>query len=346
MKPFAFAGTNAALHALEHHPQPGTRAERARELRVAALAHEGGEGRLPRVLEPAPDHGLEPMAAVRGGAVVIRAARGRDHLCRGRLASRRDHIARVGLPSRRPPCERPLARLRELLPLGGLALLAAVGEAGQHLLAEELERLADVLVLVRSRLLDEDHLIDARVDVALDQVDDLVGRADRTAQRAEPLLEDLHPERAVVGVDDLAREAVVGAPGLELLPDVRDPRPVVAEHVVVSQRVAEEMGAVDTAFDRRLLVLVQHHRKHHRKARIDGEAGRHALVGPDQGVVLVHPLARLLRLDEGERERADAPPGGHQDRLPPAARDPERRVRLLLGLRHDAARRHRVQRPS
>ena len=101
------------------------------------------------------------------------------------------------------------------------------------------------------------------------------------APRSEPeaLLEDLHAQRAVVRVDDLAREPVLGPLRLKLVPDVRDPWPVVAEHVVVRQRVAEEVRAVDAALDRGRLVLVQHHREHDGEVGVHGEAGRHAFVG-------------------------------------------------------------------
>ena len=86
------------------------------------------------------------------------------------------------------------------------------------------------------------------------------------AQRAEALLEDLHAERPVVGVDDVAREAGLVAALEELLPDARAPGAVLAEDVVVRQRVAEEVRAVDAALDRRRLVGVAHHRQHDREA--------------------------------------------------------------------------------
>ena len=56
---------------------------------------------------------------------------------------------------------------------------------------EQLQRLADVLVLVASRLAHEDQLVDADVLVVSDEVADLVGRTDRAAQRTETLLEQL-----------------------------------------------------------------------------------------------------------------------------------------------------------
>jgi hypothetical protein len=196
-----------------------------------------------------------------------------------------------------------------------------------------------VLVPVGPRLEHEDHLVHAGRLVALTELLHLGRRADRPAHRAQALLQQLHPERGVVRRDDLAREALLRAVALELLPDVRPPRHVLAEHVVVRERVAEEVGAVDPALDRGGLVLVQHHREHDREVRVQVEPRRHALVRVDQRVVVVHPLLRGLRLDEREGQRADAAPGGEQDRLSPAARDPQRRVGPLLGLRHHVARR-------
>ena len=115
---------------------------------------------------------------------------------------------------------------------------------------------------------------------------------------------------------------------------------VLAHPVVVGQRVAEEVGAVDAPVDGGLLVLVAHHRQHDRHVGVHREAGGHALLGLDQLVVLLHPLAGVLGLDERERERADAVAGGEVDGLPAAARHPQRRVRLLERLGHHVARRH------
>ena len=60
----------------------------------------------------------------------------------------------------------------------------------------------------------------------------------------------------------------------------------------------------------------------------------------ERPLVVGHPVTRLFGVDERERERADALLGGEQDRLAPAARHPQRRVRLLDRLGHDVARRH------
>ena len=78
------------------------------------------------------------------------------------------------------------------------ALRFALGELGKHFLPEQLEALHDVLVAVLPRLRAEDHLVDADLLVAPQVLADLVGRADRTAQPAEPVLDDLGAEALVV----------------------------------------------------------------------------------------------------------------------------------------------------
>ena len=125
---------------------------------------------------------------------------------------------------------------------------------------------------------DEDDLVDAGRLVAPAQVAHLLGRADRAAQRAEALLQDLaRPSGACVGGDDRAREADVVAAGEELLPDVRAPGAVVAEDVVVGERVAEEVRAVDAALDRRRLVGVRTSSAARTATlRVDREAAGHA----------------------------------------------------------------------
>ena len=198
-----------------------------------------------------------------------------------------------------------------------------------------------MLVTVRARLGDEDHLVDAGRLVALDQVRDLVRGPDRPAQASQPLLEKPDAERRVVGCDDLPREADLGATVLELPPHVGVARAVLAEGVVVGKREAEEVSPVDAALDRRRLIAVAHQRQHHGHIGIDREARRQAAIRGDQLVVGVHPLLRRLGLDEGKRQSAEPPLGGREDRLAPAARDPERRVGPLLRLRDDVSRRHR-----
>ena len=154
------------------------------------------------------------------------------------------------------------------------------------------------------------------------------------------MLHDLHGQRRGVGRYQRACEAALVAVGEELVPHDGAPRLVLAHAVVVGERVAEEVGAVDAAVDRGRLVLVHHHREDDRNGRVHAEAHRHALVGLDDLVVLLDPVSGVLGLDEGEGERADAVARGELDRLAPAAGDPERRVRLLERLGDHVARRH------
>ena len=77
----------------------------------------------------------------------------------------------------------------------------------------------------------------------------------------------------------VAVEAEQRALLLELGPDVGAARVVLAERVVVQQREAEEVAAVEATLDRGLLVLVAHERQHDRQVRVHREAGGHALLG-------------------------------------------------------------------
>ena len=218
-------------------------------------------------------------------------------------------------------------------------------ELGHDLLGEELERFADVLVTVVARLAHEDHLVDARRFVALQQHADLVGRADRPPQRAEALLHQLGPEGLTRARCDVAVEPEQRAVLLELVPDHRSSGSVLPEHVVVRERVPEEVATVETAVDCGRLVLVAHQGHDDREVGVHREAARHAFLRRERAVVVVHPLLRLGRLDERERERADALLRGEVDGLAPAAGDPHRRMRLLQRLRDNVAWRH-LQEPA
>ena len=90
-----------------------------------------------------------------------------------------------------------------------LELLVAFQELGQHLSAEQLEALHDVLVAVVARLAAEDHLVDTRFLVAREVVADLVGRADRAAEAEEALL--LHDLRAQAVTPGEAASTASGA---------------------------------------------------------------------------------------------------------------------------------------
>src|SRR5262245_50033776 len=89
---------------------------------------------------------------------------------RSERARLRDRVARVGAARGLPARERRLDRGREAVGLALRVLLVALAELGHDLAREELEGLADVLVLVPAALRDEDHLIDAHLLVAPQQL--------------------------------------------------------------------------------------------------------------------------------------------------------------------------------
>ena len=136
----------------------------------------------------------------------------------------------------------------EPLRLVARGLLVAVLELGQHLAPEQLEALHDVLVAVLARLRAEDHLVDAALLVAPQVVAHLVRRADRAAQPEDAVLHDLRAEPVVVraGRGDRFRVvALLRPPLLVLGPHVGRARRVPAEHVVVRERVPEEVRAFE-----------------------------------------------------------------------------------------------------
>src|SRR5512145_738247 len=100
-----------------------------------------------------------------GSVTAASLALGRElHLGVG--AAVRLHDGDRVLRERRKPAlarERGLDRGREPLRLPALALGLLLVELGHHLPREQLEALADVLVTVPARLLDEHDLVDARL---------------------------------------------------------------------------------------------------------------------------------------------------------------------------------------
>ena len=114
--------------------------------------------------------------------------------------------------------------------------------------------------------------------------------------------------RGLGGVAELVAPLVV------LVPDVGHAGLVLAEHVVVAERVAEEVRAFDAALDRLVLVVVHHHRRHARDLRVDGLAHGDTVLG-ERRLVVVDPVGGLFGVDERERERSDALLGGQEDRL-------------------------------
>src|SRR5262249_62421919 len=109
-------------------------------------------------------------------------------------------------------------------------------EAGQPRFREQLHGFADILVPVLAALLHEDHLIHPRL-LELPQMPlDLLGRADRARAAASH------------------RQEVAGF--LVVLPNVRAAGQVLAEDVIMAERVAEEAEAVEAAPARFLRVGV------------------------------------------------------------------------------------------
>ena len=109
-----------------------------------------------------------------------------------------------------------------------------------------------------------------------------------------------------------------------------------AEHVVVRERVPEEVGSLESLGDRGVLVLVAHERGDAGHLRVDRVTDRDALVR-ERRVVVVDPHPRFLGVDERERQRADPLLRGEVDGVAPAAGDPDRWVRELARLGHDVA---------
>jgi hypothetical protein len=99
-------------------------------------------------------------------------------------------------------------------------------ELGHDFASEQLERLADVVVPVLAALLDEDRLVHAGILEDAEHLAELRRRADAAGAGAERLGPDLI------------------AHGLVAIPDVRAPRRVLAEHVMMRQRELEEPEAV------------------------------------------------------------------------------------------------------
>ena len=161
-------------------------------------------------------------------------------------------------------------------------------------------------VLVLAALLDEDHLVHAGVGELLQMLAHLFRRADAAA------LADI--------VHKPARR-------LETLPDPRHAGLVLAEDIVMAERIAEIAEAVRPAPLRLLRIMVDREAGAHRDIGVDRMADGHAFLRLDDGVVFLDPLPRHIGVDEREGKRADAGPGGGMDRLHARAGYPERRMR-------------------
>ena len=104
--------------------------------------------------------------------------------------------------------------------------------------------------LVLARLAHEDHLVDAALLVAAQVLAHLVGRADAPRSPPSPSSHDLGAEPVPCSRPRLHRLGVVAllaALRLVLGPDVGAAGLVLAEHVVVRERVPEEVRAFEAA---------------------------------------------------------------------------------------------------
>src|SRR4051794_9168989 len=173
-----------------------------------------------------------PGRAAPGGAT---AAPGRLQLPGGR-----ERVPGIDRARRRLAGHRLLDRRRQPSRLRRFARRLARDELGEDLVAEELERLADVLVLRASCLREEDDLVDARGLVALERLADPMRGADCAAEEVLPGVGGL-----LVVAEVLVGELRAGLPepgrvaGDEALPDVGHPGLLRPEHVVVPERIAE-----------------------------------------------------------------------------------------------------------
>ena len=174
---------------------------------------------------------------------------------------------------------------------------------------------------------------------------DLRRRPGRTPQPGAVAGGELRPESLLAERRlHLGRIALIAAPLQILGPDIGRTGPVLAEDVVVPERVAEEVASLQAAVECHLLVGVTHHLGHAGDVGVHGEPDGNTALG--QGPLVVgHPFLRLLGIDEGERQRADALLGRQQDGVAAGAGHPQWRVRPLHRLGHHVARRHLDEAP-
>ena len=241
-------GDELALHRRRRSPcRPAAEPSGALEARVARAAHEGLEGPLAA--------GLEGRGAARRRAAVGRAARG-DRAARrgsapatgaGRRGARRRAATVVG-PERVAGVDRP--RAARAAPARGAARrraaalgLLARGAALPRTPASPRRRRAPSASMMCScgscPVWTQKHqLVDAR-PARSGAISSRTWAGVPIAPRSEPrpLLEDLDAQRRAVGGDGRAREADVVAAGQELVPDRGAPGLVLAEGVVVAERV-------------------------------------------------------------------------------------------------------------
>src|ERR1700688_2645374 len=135
-----------------------------------------------------------------------------------------------------------------------------------------------MVVSVFTALLDKGDLIEARILEALEMRAELVGRANPT------------------------RGAGLGQRDPHLLisrPDIGATRLVLAENIVMRQRITEELESIFAAALRFPGIRMHRETCHHRDIGIDRVADRHAL-SLDDPIVIVDPLFGLCWIDKGE----------------------------------------------
>ena len=145
-------------------------------------------------------------------------------------------------------------------------------------LGEQLQGLTDVLVAVPARLAHEDQLVDPGRFVLPDQGGDLRRCTDRAPQRPETMFHELSTQLHTRLCRHATAEAESVTVLLEFLPHVGHTGFVRTEHVVVGERVPEEVTAIEAAIDGSRLVGVTHERKDARQVGVDRETGRHAIL--------------------------------------------------------------------
>ena len=127
---------------------------------------------------------------------------------------------------------------------------------------------------------------------------------------------------------------------LVLGPHVGDTGLVSPEHVVVRERVPEEVRPLEATLQGFVLVGMTHERRDAREVRVHRVADGHTLP-LERPVVVADPVAGIFGIDEREAECTDPLLRCEVDRLAPAARHPHRWMRLLARLGNDVTGRHR-----
>src|SRR5262249_15555563 len=127
----------------------------------------------------------------------------------------------------------------------GPVLLVTFFELSDNSPPKELQRFADMIVLVRAGLLQQDQLINAGSLEVFEVRADIVGRTDCSHS----------------GHGEWCR-------GLELLPQVRDTRPMPPNSIVMCQRPGKEPLSLETAIYRGVAVSVAKETVEHRHFRI------------------------------------------------------------------------------